>query len=148
MASSHNLITHLAHKFRHATPNDKDVQKELNNLISINIKESKESIINEWLIEHFKNKLKKAATVAGTLNRPLVLYYGMIEESEGSAKEEIVLHNQKYITVQIFTRGGFLPTSFHEQYVFTIDKFISWMIRERKNREMILQCLTTVNDSI
>jgi hypothetical protein len=147
VASSHIFTTHLAHKFRHATPNDKDVQKELNNLISINI-ESKESIINEWLIEHFKNKLKKAATVAGTLNRPLVLYYGIIEESEGSAKEEIVLHNQKYITVQIFTRGGFLPTSFHEQYVFTIDKFISWMIKERKNREMILQCLTTVNDSI
>jgi hypothetical protein len=147
VANSHNFTTHLAHKFRHATPNDKDVQNELNNLISINI-ESKESIINEWLIEHFKNKLKKAATVAGTLNRPLVLYYGIIEESEGSAKEEIVLHNQKYITVQIFTRGGFLPTSFHEQYVFTIDKFISWMIRERKNREMILQCLTTVNDSI
>jgi hypothetical protein len=147
VASSHNFTTHLAHKFRHATPNDKDVQNELNNLISINI-ESKESIINEWLIEHFKNKLKKAATVAGTLNRPLVLYYGIIEESEGSAKEEIVLHNQKYITVQIFTRGGFLPTSFHEQYVFTIDKFISWMIKERKNREMILQCLTTVNDGI
>jgi hypothetical protein len=147
VASPHNFTTHLAHKFRHATPNDKDVQKELNNLISINI-ESKESIINEWLIEHFKNKLKKAATVAGTLNRPLVLYHGIIEESEGSAKEEIVLHNQKYITVQIFTRGGFLPTSFHEQYVFTIDKFISWMIKERKNREMILQCLTTINDSI
>jgi hypothetical protein len=147
VASSHNFITHLAHKSGHATPNDKDIQKELNNLISINI-ESKESIINEWLIEHFKNKLKKAATVAGTLNRPLVLYYGIIEESEGSAKEEIVLHNQKYITVQVFTRGGFVPTSFHEQYVFTIDKFIAWMIKERKNREMILQCLTTVNDSI
>jgi len=147
VASSHNFITHLAHKCRHATPNDKDVQKELNNLISINI-ESKESIINEWLIEHFKNKLKKAATVAGTLNRPLVLYYGIIEESEGSAKEEIVLHNQKYITVQIFTRGGFLPTNFHEQYVFTIDKFISWIVKERKNREMILQCLMAVNDSI
>ena len=148
MASSYNFVTHLTHKFRHTTPYDKDVQKELNNLISINTTESKESIIDEWLIEHFKNKLKKAATVAGSLNRPLVLYYGIIEESEGSAKEEIVLYNQKYITVQIFTRGGFLPTSFHEQYVFTIDKFISWMIKERKNREMILQCLTTVNDSI
>ena len=148
MASSRTIYTHLAHKFRHVTPNDKDAQKELNGLISINIKDSKESIINEWLIEHFKNRLKKAATVASTLNRPLVLYYGIIEESEGSAKEEIVLHNQKYITVQIFTRGGFLPTSFHEQHVFTIDKFISWMVKERKNREMILQCLTTVNDSI
>lgn len=148
MASSRNFITHLTHKFRHITANDKEVEKELNHLISINIKESKDSIVNEWLIEHFKNKLKKAATVAGTLNRPLVLYYGIIEESEDSAKEEIVLHNQKYITVQIFTRGGFLPTNFHEQYVFTIDKFISWIVKERKNREMILQCLMAVNDSI
>lgn len=138
----------MTHKFRHITPNDKEVEKELNNLIFLNIKESKESIVNEWLIEHFKDKLKKAATLAGTLNRPLVLYYGIIEESGDSAKEEIVLHNQKYITVQILTRGGYLPTSFHEQYVFTIDKFISWIVKERKNREMILQCLTAINDSI
>lgn len=138
----------MTHKFRHITPNDKEVEKELNNLIFLNIKESKESIVNEWLIEHFKDKLKKAATLAGTQNRPLVLYYGIIEESGDSAKEEIVLHNQKYITVQILTRGGYLPTSFHEQYVFTIDKFISWIVKERKNREMILQCLTAINDSI
>lgn len=138
----------MTHKFRHITPNDKEVEKKLNNLIFLNIKESKESIVNEWLIEHFKDKLKKAATLAGTLNRPLVLYYGIIEESGDSAKEEIVLHNQKYITVQILTRGGYLPTSFHEQYVFTIDKFISWIVKERKNREMILQCLTAINDSI
>ena len=138
----------MTHKFRHVTPNDKEVEKELNNLVFLNIKESKESIVNEWLIEHFKNKLKKVAAVVGTLNRPLILYYGIIEESEDSAKEEIVLHNQKYITVQIFTRGGFLPTSFHEQYVFTIDKFISWIVKERKDREMILQCLTAINDSI
>ena len=138
----------MTHKFRHVNPNDKEVEKELNNLIFLNIKESKESIVNEWLIEHFKNKLKKAAAVAGTLNRPLILYYGIIEESEDSAKEEIVLHNQKYITVQIFTRGGFLPTSFHEQYVFTIDKFISWIVKEKKDREMILQCLTAINDSV
>lgn len=138
----------MTHKFRHVTPNDKEGERELNNLIFLNIKESKESVVNEWLIEHFKDKLKKAATVAATLDRPLVLYYGIIEESGDSAKEEIVLHNQKYITVQIFTRGGYLPTSFHEQYVFTIDKFISWIVKERKDREMILQCLTAINDSI
>jgi hypothetical protein len=55
-----------------------------------------------------------------------------LEESEDAAKEEIVLHNQKYITVQIFTRGGFIPTSFQEQYVFTIDKFIWWILKEEK----------------
>jgi hypothetical protein len=138
----------LTHKFKRIAPNDRKDKKEQNNLISINEKESKESIVDEWLIEHFKNKLRKAAAMIGSLNRPLALYYGIIEESEDSAKEEIVLHNQKYITVQIFTRGGFLPTNFHEQHVFTIDKFISWIVKERKNREMILQCLAAVEDSI
>jgi gamma-glutamylcysteine synthetase len=71
----------------------------------------------------------------------LTLYSNIIEESEDSAKEEIVLHNQKYITVQTFNIGGFLPSSFQEQQIFTIDKFIIWVIKERKDREIILQCL-------
>jgi hypothetical protein len=108
-----------------------------------------DSIVDEWLIEHFRNKLKKATAVVNRLNKPLALYSNILEESEGdAAKEEIVLHNQNYITVQIFTRGGFIPTSFQEQYVFTIDKFISWIIQERKNgsRKMILQCLETLQN--
>jgi hypothetical protein len=77
-----------------------------------------------------------------------VLYSGILDENEDSATEEIVLHNQKYITIQIFTRGGFIPTSFHEQHVFTIDKFISWIVRERKDREMMLHCLAALDDSL
>lgn len=138
----------MTHKYKRIPRNDNEDEKEQNNLISINGNESKESIVDEWLIEQFKNKLKKAATIVGNLNKPLALYCGIIEESEDSAKEEIVLHNQKYITVQVFTRGGYIPTRFHEQYVFTIDKFISWIIKERKNREMILQCLAAVDGSI
>ena len=137
----------MTHKYKRIPRNDNEDGKKPTNLISINGNDSKESIVDEWLIEQFKNKLKKVATIVGNLNKPLALYCGIMEESEDSAKEEIVLHNQKYITVQVFTRGGYLPTSFHEQYVFTIDKFISWIIKERKNREMILQCLAAVNDS-
>ena len=142
------MISYLTHKYKRIPRNDNEDEKKRTNLISINGNESKESIVDEWLIEQFKNKLKKAATIVGNLNKPLSLYCGIIEESEDSAKEEIVLHNQKYITVQVFTRGGYIPTSFHEQYVFTIDKFISWIIKERKNREMILQCLAAVDGSI
>ena len=82
--------------------------------------------------------------IVSTLNKPLTLYNNIIEESEDSAKEEIVLHNQKYITVQTFTRGGFLPTRFQEQHIFTIDKFIAWTINERKDHEIILQCIDTL----
>ena len=138
----------MTHKYKRIPRNDNEEEKEQNNLISIIDNESKESIVDEWLIEQFKNKLKKAATIVGNLNKPLALYCGIIEESEDSAKEEIVLHNQKYITVQVLTRGGYIPTSFHEQYVFTIDRFISWIIKERKNRDMILQCLAAVEGSI
>jgi hypothetical protein len=139
---------YLTHKFKRTHPNDKKVETEQNNLISINEKEHKDNIVDDWLVERLKNRLKKIVTIAGTQNRPLVLYSGIIDESEDSATEEIVLHSQKYITIQIFTRGGFLPTSFHEQHVLTIDKFISWIVKERKDREMILQCLAALDDSL
>ncbi len=142
------IYCYLTHKFKRTAPSDKEDVNEQNNLISINERDYKESIVDDWLIEHFKNKLKKAATIVGTQNRPLALYSGILEENEDSATEEIVLHNQKYITVQTLTRGGFLPTSFDAQYVFTIDKFISWIVKERKNREMMLQCLAALDDSL
>ena len=109
-----------------------------------NKKKNQDTIVDEWLVENFRNKLKKAAVIVSTLNKPLTLYNNIIEENEDSAKEEIVLHNQKYITVQTFTRGGFLPTSFQEQHIFTIDKFITWTINERKDSKIILQCIDTL----
>lgn len=111
---------YLTHKIRRSHHNDKDVGTEQNKLISINERNHKDSIVDDWLIEHLKNRLKKVTTIVGSQNRPLVLYSGIIDENEDSATEEIVLHNQKYITIQIFTRGGFIPTSFHEQHVFIL----------------------------
>ena len=138
----------MTHKIRRSHHNDKKVGTEQNNLISINERNHKDSIVDDWLTEHLKNRLKKVATIVGSQNRPLVLYSGILDENEDSATEEIVLHTQKHITIQIFTRGGFIPTSFHEQHVFTIDKFISWIVRERKDREMMLHCLATLDDSL
>ena len=80
----------MTHKYKRIPRNDNEDGKKRNNLISINGNESKESIVDEWLIEQFKNKLKKVATIVGNLNKPLALYCGIIEESEDSAKEEIV----------------------------------------------------------
>ena len=143
-----HFYCYLTHKIRRSHHNNKTVGTEQNNLVSINERNHKDSIVDDWLIEHLKNRLKKVATIVGSQNRPLVLYSGIIDENEDSATEEIVLHNQKYITIQIFTRGGFIPTSFHEQHVFTFDKFISWIVRERKDREMMLQCLAALDDSL
>ena len=132
-----------------SNPKVKNTKEDKKLLIAVDDKKKKarDNIVDEWLIEHFRNKLKKAVAVVNRLNKPLALYSNILEESEDAAKEEIVLHNQKYITVQIFTRGGFIPTSFQEQYVFTIDKFIWWILKERKNRRaMILQCLETLQN--
>lgn len=104
-------------------------------------KETEKAIVDKWLIEHFRNKLKMAVALVTKLNRPLTLYSKTLEESEDSAEEIIVLQTQKYITVQIFARGGFIPTTFQEQRIFTIDKFISWVMEKRKSKEIILQCL-------
>jgi hypothetical protein len=139
---------YLTHKIRRSHHNDKKVGTEQNNLISIDERNHKDSIVDDWLTEHLKNRLKKVATIVGSQNRPLVLYSGILDENEDSATEEIVLHTQKHITIQIFTRGGFIPTSFHEQHVFTIDKFISWIVREREDREMMLHCLAALDDSL
>jgi hypothetical protein len=139
---------YLTHKIRRSHHYDKEVGTEQNNLISINDGNHKDSIVDDWLIEHLKNRLKKIATVVGAQNTPLVLYSGILDENEDSATEEIVLQNQKYITIQIFTHGGFIPTSFHEQHVFTVDKFISWIVREKKDREMMLHCLAALDDSL
>jgi hypothetical protein len=143
-------LTNKQSKITTSNPKVKNRKEDKKLLIAVDEEKKKaiDSIVDEWLIEHFRNKLKKAAAVVNRLNKPLALYTNILEESEDAAKEEIVLHNQKYITVQIFTRGGFIPTSFQEQYVFTIDKFISWIIQERKNgiRKMILQCLETLQN--
>jgi hypothetical protein len=143
-------LTNKQSKITTSNPKVKNRKEDKKLLIAVDEEKKKaiDSIVDEWLIEHFRNKLKKAAAVVNRLNKPLALYTNILEESEDAAKEEIVLHNQKYITVQIFTRGGFIPTSFQEQYVSTIDKFISWIIQERKNgsRKMILQCLETLQN--
>jgi hypothetical protein len=143
-------LTNKQSKITTSNPKVKNRKEDKKLLIAVDEEKKKaiDSIVDEWLIEHFRNKLKKAAAVVNRLNKPLALYTNILEESEDAAKEEIVLHNQKYITVQKFTRGGFIPTSFQEQYVFTIDKFISWIIQERKNgsRKMILQCLETLQN--
>jgi hypothetical protein len=138
----------LAQKDKIVHTVDKDEEQEQQDLVSIKRNESKDIIVDEWLIEHLKNKLKKAAAVIGALNKPLPLYCGIIEENEDSAKEEIVLHNHKYISVQVLTRGGFIPTTFQDQQIFTIDRFISWIVKERKDRNMILQCIEAIENSI
>jgi hypothetical protein len=105
--------------------------------------ENREKIIEEWLIEKFRDKLRKASIISGRKDKPFVLYRNILEESEDALEEEVATVNEKYVVVQVFSHGGFLPTSFQKQQIFTLDKFIRRVLKS--NRVLLLQCLDNLN---
>jgi Icc-related predicted phosphoesterase len=102
----------LAKKQRHA---GFQIQEESNS-------ENREKIIEEWLIEKFRDKLRKASIISGRKDKPFVLYRNITEESEDALEEEVATVNEKYVVVQVFSHGGFLPTRFQN------NRYLRWMI--------------------
>jgi hypothetical protein len=47
----------LAQKDKHIPPIESRDENEQQNLVSIKLDESKDNIVDDWLIEHFKKKL-------------------------------------------------------------------------------------------
>ena len=101
--------------------------------------DEKREVIEEWLITVFTDKLRKASIIAERKGKPYILYRNIIEESEDAVQEEVATIIDKYVVVQLFTYGGFLPSSFQKQNVFTLDKFTRLMLKRKQN--LILQCL-------
>jgi hypothetical protein len=103
--------------------------------------------LDDWVIERFTEKLKKASIIASRLAKPLILYRKTLEESECATEEEIAtLVSERYVLVQVYTQGGFIPLSFQQQYVFSVDEFPKWIMR--RSRELVLQCLETMDDEL
>lgn len=103
--------------------------------------------LDDWVIERFREKLKKASIIASRLAKPLILYRKTLEESECATEEEIAtLVSERYVLVQVYTQGGFIPLSFQQQYVFSVDEFPKWMMK--RSRELVLQCLETMDDEL
>ena len=103
--------------------------------------------LDDWVIERFREKLKKASIIASRLTKPLILYRKTLEESECATEEEIAtLVSGRYVIVQVYTQGGFIPLSFHQQYVFSVDEFPKWIMK--RSRELVLQCLETMDDEL
>ena len=100
--------------------------------------------LDEWLVERLRDKLVKSSLLAGRLPHPILLYRRTIEESEHSAEEEIATMCKDFIIVQIIVYGGFIPPSFHRQYVLTPDKFACWIMR--RSRELVMQCLENIEE--
>jgi hypothetical protein len=113
-------------------------------------KKKKESLHNtqitldEFLVKKFKDKIEKILLISNNNNYPIILYRRTIEENEVSIEEEIASVSEKYVIIQIFTHGGYLPVLFREQHVFTSDEFIYWILK--RSRSMLLQCLENIDE--
>jgi hypothetical protein len=104
-----------------------------------NRSDEKQAVIEEWLITVFTDKLRRASIIASRKGKPYILYRNTIEENEDVVQEEVATVIDKYVVVQLFTYGGFLPSSFQKQNVFTLDKFTRVMLNRKRN--LILKCL-------
>ena len=113
-------------------------------------KKKKDSIHNsqitldEFLIKKIKEKIEKILLISNNNNHPIILYRRTIEENEVSIEEEIASVSEKYVIIQIFTHGGYLPVLFREQHIFTPDEFIYWILK--RSRSMLLQCLENIDE--
>jgi hypothetical protein len=113
-------------------------------------KKKKESLHNsqitldDFLVKKFKEKIEKILLISNHNNYPIILYRRTIEENEISIEEEIASVSEKYVIIQIFTHGGYLPVLFREQHVFTSDEFIYWILK--RSRSMLLQCLENIDE--
>jgi hypothetical protein len=103
----------------------------------------KQLITEEWLIAMFMDKLRKASIIASQKGKPFVLYRNLVEENDDAVQEEVGTVLDKYVVVQIFTYGGFIPSNFQKQQVFTLDKFTRIMLK--RNRNFLLQCLENLD---
>jgi hypothetical protein len=79
--------------------------------------------LDSWVMNRLRDRLRKASIIAARTGRPVVLYRHMIEEMEYSAEKEIATINEQYVVVQVITHSGFIPPNFHQQYVFTFERF-------------------------
>jgi hypothetical protein len=100
--------------------------------------------LDEWLVERLQDKLVKTSLLSGRLNHPILLYRKTLEESEQSAEEEIATVCKDFIIVQVIVYGGFVPPSFYQQYIFTPEKFASWVMH--RSRELVMQCLENIEE--
>jgi hypothetical protein len=100
--------------------------------------------LDEFLVKKFAEKIEKIIVISNKNNHPIVLYRRTIEENEASIEEEIATVSEKYVVIQIFTHGGYLPVLFREQHIFTPNDFIYWILK--RSRSMLLQCLENIEE--
>jgi hypothetical protein len=115
-------------------------------LSSLHVEEKQErsNIVEKWLAERFEDKLGKASHIIKQTHKPILLYRNTIEESEDALKEQIGLVIGKHIAIIMYAYGGFVPSTFQEVEVHTLDKFTKWIVKKGK-RDLLLQCLENMD---
>lgn len=134
----------MVNYYSHAVLNsDNDLNIDLiNKQLAV---DEKQVTLDEWVLERFRDKLKKAANLTNRFGKPLVLYRRTIEEFESAGEEEIgTLINESYALVQVYTHGGFIPLTFQQQFVFSLDDFPRWVMK--RSRDLVLQCLEAIEE--
>ena len=99
----------------------------------------KQISLDAWQIQHLSDLLEKGANIVAKTNKPIVLYRQTLEEEEESYEEIVCTLTKGYVIEQIVISGGILVPSFHQQFVFTIEKYPQELLRKSKDRflEMI-----------
>ena len=106
----------------------------------------KEIIVEGWLIDILVDKLRKACTILSRKKIPFILYRNIIEESEACVQEEVATLADKYVVVQVFSYGGFIPSTFQRQHVYTIDRFTRIILK--KNSTLFFECLENLRTAL
>lgn len=106
----------------------------------------KEIIVEGWLIDILVDKLRKACTILSRKKIPFILYRNIIEESEACVQEEVATLADKYVVVQVFSYGGFIPSTFQRQHVYTIDRFTRIILK--KNSALFFECLENLRTAL
>ena len=104
-----------------------------------------QTTLDEWIIEHLRDKLRKAISAICIINKPIVLYTSIMEEAENSTEEEIAILDQKYVVVQVLANGGFIPTSFQQQFVLTLEEFPPWIMK--RSHSLFMQCIKSLDEN-
>lgn len=64
----------------------------------------------DWFVERFANKLRKASVVVQQTHIPHILYRTTIEENDDALDEEVCLMSEKYVVVIRYAYGGYIPS--------------------------------------
>ena len=120
------------------------LHKRMSSSSSLRGEKQDDDTVEKWLAERFEDKLRKTSLFIKQTHRPILLYRSTIEESEDALREQIGLVIGKYIVIIMYAYGGFVPSTFQEVEVHTLDKFTKWIVKKGK-RDLLLQCLENID---